>query len=194
MKNKFNLAPVDMRMVLLGVLSLCVFALALLGVGLGYTAIVRNNNTYNLAGVAPVRDLVIRAMDGLKSAPPLDPKTGDVYFPPTKYYLPAEKASMAGLTYAYDKDNGLSVSSKMALGQAVSAMYSAQNPNDLFAAMPYAQACQRGVRIVTTKQTEDELELKQTVSISGVATYLYAEKKCSGLVDVLDILKDLKTY
>lgn len=194
MNKRFSLSHVKMRVAMLVVLGIFVFALALLGVGLGYTALARNSSTDNTANTVAVRDLVVRALEGTKSAAPLDPKTGDVYFPPTKYYLPASAVDMASLTYAYNKDAGLSVTSRLLVGQATAPMYSTGNINQLFNALPHAQACQRGVRVVNTKLTEDGIELKQTLTVNGSTLYLYTEKACTEQADLVEMLKSLKTY
>jgi hypothetical protein len=109
MNKRYKFPQVKMRMALLVVLGVFVMALALLGVGLGYAAMVRNNTALELARIVPMRDLLVRAIDGIKMDAPIDPKTGDAYFPPTKLYLPGAAAETAGLTYRYEKDLGLSV-------------------------------------------------------------------------------------
>jgi hypothetical protein len=190
--NKFNLAQVKLRALLLVLVGVFVLALSLLGVGLGYAALAQRQSAGDLASMSTVRDLLVRAIEGSKMPAVIDAKTGDVYFPPTKYYVPA--ASTAGLTYAYDKDQGLSVSTKPVLGEATSWFYNAASVNQLFAGVPHAQACQRGVRVSETQLNDSNLELKQTLKPGATSVYLYAEKQCVQLQDVVTILKDLKTY
>jgi hypothetical protein len=126
---------------------------------------------------------------------PIDPKTGDAYFPPTKLYLPGAAAETAGLTYRYEKDLGLSVSSKQTIGRATYSLYNAQSADALFQAVPHAQSCQRGLTVSYEPLNDTSVELQQTIRLNdGKALYLYAEKACPEISDLVALLKGFRTY
>lgn len=166
------------------------------GILLGWAYVQRLNAAAFQAEIAPIRELIIDGVYGAKSDAPIDPKTGDVYFPQAKLYLP-NTSSYLRLTYAYDNESGeLSVGNKAALNQGITSLYNAQGFRELFDKVPYLQACQRGVTVTHQKLVDaPEKELRQTVQLAnGKTAYLYIEKACPELHETAELLKDLKSY
>ncbi len=161
----------------------------------GYTQ--RLNTSVTQADLAPMRDLLIDAVKNTKVDAPVEPKTGDIYFPQARLYLP-NTSSYTQLTYAYNPEDGadLSIANKVALNQGIASLYSAQSFQGLFEKLPYLQACQRGVTVVyQTIQDDSGRELRQTVQLAnGKTAYLYIEKACPELQETADLLKNLKSY
>lgn len=158
--------------------------------------VARDNETSELVSIVPIRELLLDNATSMKADAPIDPKTGDIYFPQAKLYLP-NSSSYVHMTYAYDEasDNKLSISSQAALRQSVSQMYSARNATELFTAVPYLQACQRGITVAYQETNDDTKELKQTVHLTnGKTLYLYIEKSCPILSETAEILKGLRSY
>ena len=163
------------------------------GVMIGWAYMTRYNDASEQAVSAPIRELIVQAAEDAKADAPVEAKTGDVYFPQAKLYLPAA-SSYLRLTYAYD-DGVLSVGNKTALRQGISALYNARNIRDMFERVPYLQACQRGVTVLYEPSDAADKELRQTVTLNnGKTAYLYIEKMCPELGETADLLKDLRAY
>jgi hypothetical protein len=153
------------------------------------------------ASIVPIRELILQAVEGLKKDAPVEARTGDVYFPESRLYLPAPDTT-AQLTYGYFKGDDatqspeeLSVSTDPVGGS--SALYSAWNMEDLFERVPKLQACGRGVKLVYEKYTADEgqNELKHTVRLAnGRDIYVYLEKDCPELSATADLFKNIRSY
>jgi hypothetical protein len=153
-------------------------------------------------GAETTRELIVRAVEGIKPNAPIDPKTGDVYFPEARLYLPA--ASAMQLTYSYDSpgEGGheqLNISNKLVLNQNVAKLYTGRTLEEVFAAVPKLQSCQRGIALVYSdaeKPSADSgMELKQTVRLNnGKDLYFYLEKECPELAETAESLKNLQAY
>ncbi len=161
------------------------------------------NDAYNYSNTAITRDLVIKAVENLKTSAPIDPKTGDIYFPQARLYLPAAQDSFKQeLIYYYfpgDQNTGVdfSISNKVTLGAVESKAYSAQNIKQLFEQVPHIQACARGVAVSYKKLSRQETEgvLRHAVRLgNGKTLYLYSEDACPELNDTLQLLKNLRSY
>lgn len=160
----------------------------------GYTE--RINAAARQAELTPMRDLIVDAVKNTKVDAPIDPKTGDIYFPQARLYLP-NTSSYTQLTYAYSAEDGadLTIANKIALNQGIASLYSAQGFRELFEKLPYLQACQRGVTVSYKVLDDAEKELRQTVQLAnGKTAYLYIEKSCPELHETAELLKDLKSY
>jgi hypothetical protein len=106
-------------------------------------------------------------------------------------YLP----SLTGNAGSFD----LSVSSDFVYIKAAGPLFEATNSSELQSAIPELDACQRGVRIIEIQIPElaksRDLVLRKTISVGNDRTvYLYADKGCSNLDDVIYQLGDLKAY
>lgn len=160
----------------------------------GYTE--RLNAAATQADLAPMRNMLIDAVRNTKVDAPVEPKTGDIYFPQARLYLP-NTSSYTQLTYAYNPQDGadLSIANKIALNQGIASLYNARGFHELFEKLPYLQACQRGVTVVYQQINDAEKELRQTVQLAnGKTAYLYIEKSCPELHETAELLKDLKSY
>lgn len=160
----------------------------------GYTE--RLNAAAMRAELTPMRNMLIDAVKNTKVDAPVEPKTGDIYFPQARLYLP-NTSSYTQLTYAYSPEDGadLSIANKIALNQGIASLYEARGFRELFEKLPYLQACQRGVTVAYQQISEPEKELRQTVQLAnGKTAYLYIEKSCPELHETAELLKDLKSY
>ncbi|MDB5161206.1 MAG: hypothetical protein JWO96_586 [Candidatus Saccharibacteria bacterium] len=188
------------KKITLTITAITLFLFILFGSIQAYNHMNYYNNAAELASTAHIRELILRSVRALKKDAPVDPRTGDIYFPESRLFLP-DPGLLQPLTYLYDKGNvtdsqgELSISTYPIRGPA--AFYNAQNTKDLFAAVPKLQACSRGIKIVTKKfpQTDNQNELKQTVHLSdGGDLYVYIEKDCPELNETTALFKNLQSY
>lgn len=168
----------------------------------------RVNETYNQTQIDQLRQQVLLAVGFMKIPIPVDAKTGDFYLAQERLYIPANKDEDMRLTYGYlpsgagtgDYGNyDLSVSSDFVFTRSASRLYNVSTMDEFFSQIPELQACQRGVHIIenpTPQVTNDtSLELRNTLQVgNGRTVYLYAEKACSNLDDVVFHLNTLKAY
>src|SRR5688500_341758 len=166
------------------VLAVCVLA------GLSYLvwdrALRRYHESARAAELVSVRELLLLAADSTVTDAPVEPRTGDVYFPEARLYLP-RVPTLAPLAYTFFDDGQLNVSSRSVSNQSKVRLLAARNMNELFAAVPELQACQRGVRLMYQKSEDSSVALKHTVKLNnGKDLYLYTEEACPELVDTLD--------
>lgn len=152
------------------------------------------------AHMVQIRELIMTAVQNLKKTAPVDPKTGDVYFPESRLYLPRPDYA---LEISYRQDSGdisdanseLTVSTRSTFGSTK--MYSANTIDELFEQVPKLQACSRGVKIVSAKFdiNDEQNQLKHTITLNnGQTRYIYLEKECPELEPLADILQNLRAY
>jgi hypothetical protein len=183
-------------------------AVALVMTGGGYLVWVRYLERYSLAADAAemvsIRELILRAAEGIKTDAPVDPKTGDIYFPQARLYLPSPQY-LTQFTYSYDAAGGvggheqLNISTKLAFGQRAARLYSARNINEMFEVVPQLQSCQRGIAMVfdnsDLQDPQFKHNLKQTITLNnGKILYMYLEDNCPELSETLGLLKNLRSY
>ncbi|HSX29520.1 MAG TPA: hypothetical protein VLE73_03090 [Candidatus Saccharimonadales bacterium] len=162
------------------------------------TAQYRQNS--DLAATSVTRDLIIRAAAGTKTDAVIEAKTGDVYFPQAKLYVP-NNPELTDLTYEYDANgpNGpeLDVSSRGVFERYASRLYNANNTTQLFERIPKLQACQRGITAIYKPLDSNDKQhvLQQTTDLgNGKMLYVYSEKACPELIETADALKDIASY
>lgn len=147
------------------------------------------------AETVSIRELILNAARGVKTDAPVDPKTGDVYFPQAKLFLP--HAGTNQLTYAFDNEGEhgpeLTISSRPVFDQAAAKLYSARNVDEVFDAVPHLQSCQRGVKLTHT-------ELPGTMAAhivslnNGTSLYVYPDADCPELGDLVELVKSIQAY
>lgn len=172
-------------------------------VGLYFIAakVVYVNDAANQASMVQVRELIVMAVENLKKNVPVDPKTGDLYFPESSLFLPNPKSSMK-LTYAwYPADESSSSQDELSVSllqvPGTTNLYSARNIDEMFRAVPKLQSCSRGVKLLPSKTTDDNYlgQLKKVVALqNGKELYMYAEKDCPELDEVVDLLSNIRSY
>jgi hypothetical protein len=156
--------------------------------------------TANQSGISNVRELILLAVRGAKKDAPVEPKTGDIYFPESKLFLPNPHMVLP-LTYVFDEDavsgpiENLSISTYPVRGSE--GLYTAQNNEELFAAVPKLQACSRGIKLsyeqFPISDTDDALQ--HTIHLSnGKTLYMYLEKACPDLKEAADALQAIQAY
>lgn len=158
------------------------------------------NYAANQAGLVQTRELILLAMRGTKKDAPVEPQTGDIYFPESGLYLPNPNLPVT-ITYFFDKSHGLDSPYELSVStypvRSTHTLYTARNHEELFTAVPKLQACSRGVKIVQQKFPSDDAknELQHTVTLAdGRALFIYLEKDCPELNDLADTLKNIKAY
>lgn len=144
-------------------------------------------------------ELLVRADEGIMTPAPLDAQTGNIYFPQARLFVPMQD-SYIQLTYAYSPGGvggipQLDVSSKSIFNASAAKLYTAlANGDDIFTYVPKMQACQRGVHIVYNPLAEAGQPAYTTQLNNGKTAYMYIEKACPELNDVVHILKDIQAY
>lgn len=193
--KKFSLSRMQL-------LCLAAFAAALL-IGAGSYRVYWYAHNWQRAtdqvAAAQIRDLVLRAVDGLVVDAPIEPKTGDVYFPQAKLMLP-NVDPFTRLTYHYDTFGDtpeFSISSRPVINQMASRLYK-ENVYDVFTAVPDLQKCQRGLRLQYSdsvyKDDQSLRQVKKLVLNNGKTIYVYSEG-CKELeASVLPLLDKLQAY
>lgn len=184
--------------IVLGLVAIVVVGFAGLYGYIYYKDVVKAS--FDQTAVGPIRELVILAMENINREAPVDPKTGDVYFPPSKLFIPYSESSTINLTYrvnpAIDNTPEELVISQKGLGIAESQAYAAKNVEEFFSSVPKMQACQRGLRLYYQEITDrPELQLKTTVNLkSGKTLYIYGEQECTGLDALLIDVKNIQEF
>ncbi|HYH75259.1 MAG TPA: hypothetical protein VD735_04850 [Candidatus Saccharimonadales bacterium] len=158
----------------------------------------QSNRSEAKADVAILSEQIISAATALKAPAPVDPKTGDVYFPEARLFLPAGDTPLQ-LTYGYDiEDNGqrnLSISTRFITQRNATRMRSATDMESMFTHVPKLQACLRGIRVMSVPLTQKDYALQGTVDAGNSRTlYLYTEKGCSEINGTATLLKNLQAY
>lgn len=155
------------------------------------------NDTSMQSGISITRSLIINGEQNTKRDAPIDAKTGDVYFPQARLYLPVDISGDV-LSYSYDPDEEiLSVSSRAVFNEVSAKLYTAKDIEELFSHVPKLQSCQRGVSITRTSSSnlESTNVLKATIKLSNNdQLYIYQENDCPELNDTVERLKNLKQY
>lgn len=165
----------------------------------------RLNYAYDQATMTKVREEALLTARLSKTPVPVEAKTGELFFAQEKLMLPASNDERR-LNFGYlpaTTDNAnewdLSVSSDFAFTVGANKLYAADTNDQLYRAISELDACQRGVRVVNARapslDNESTLDYKKAVRVSETRTvYLYADKGCSNLDDVVNALQSLKAY
>lgn len=154
-----------------------------------------------------IREALINAASAVNRPAAVEPRTGDVYFPEAKLYIPRGSDDLPELTYRYDHGyiaqdgreiDALSVSSRELFAAATSDLYNASDSAGVFAKVPRLQACQRAIAITSDalKDTEGR-KLHHRLSLEdGRTIYMYIEPSCSGIEfdSLLKSLNALRSY
>ncbi len=134
---------------------------------------------------------------------PIDPKTGDVYFPEAKLYLPkqvlTDTRSSDQFFYMYH-DNELAVASVYDIQQASNKLIAADNLDVLSKNLPKYQACSNGMVVMLDQSNKptllgDSAVLKATARLeNGRSAHIYLDNECPEMNDKVETLKGLKPY
>lgn len=195
-KQKKKLVPGSKKIILLAVLIPAVLLVCLYSA----TFIIHYDNTVKRIEASVIANLMTDAVSNLKKDVPVDHMTGDLYFPESRLFLLNPKSDLK-LTYEWhpaigDSQEDLSVS--LSPTPRAIDLYSASNVEEVFAAVPRLQACGRGVQILYNKATSDDTvlgQLKKVVKLqNGKDIYMYTEKECPHLDELLDLLSKVKSY
>lgn len=174
--------------------------LVLIGTFLGIYKVRYYDDAANQAGLVQTRELIILAIRGLKKDAPVEPRTGDIYFPESKLYLPNPGIALP-LTYLYDKGDVTSAQAELSIStypvRGTEALYIARSQESLFAAIPKLQACSRGIKLVhqefPNSDTDNELMHKIQLN-NGKTLYIYLEKACPELSETANSFKNIQSY
>lgn len=164
------------------------------------TSLLIQNYTANQNSTLLMKDTLVRAAENLKKDVPVDPKTGDLYFPESRLYLPNPKSNLKFIYEWHPAERGsqeeLSISILPIPG--TSSLYAAIGFDGVVAASPKLQACGRGITLSYSKSTggyADLGQLKKMINLqNGKELYLFQEKACPDLDEVVDILSKVTPY
>jgi hypothetical protein len=181
--------------------SLVVLAVALILSAILTTVKLKDYVQSNEAiGVISLRENILMANKNLHKRAPVDPKTGDIYFPDAKLFV-AQNSMLADLTYSYEQNgfNGeeISISTEAVFNKMSAELYLAQNTQELLGGMPKLQSCQRGIRLTQSKieNANNEGSYNEIVALpSGKQYYMFVEASCQELFSVAAALKNIQTY
>lgn len=156
---------------------------------------------FRQASIEPTRELIITAASGIKKNAPVEPRTGDVYFPGANLYLPKPEI-LQNITYNFDPGEAPDIQPELRISTdpiwGTTPLYSATNSQALYDAVPDFQACARGIKVVYQQPSPEDssgIELKHTVSLkNGKTAYVYQETACQQLNDLADSMKNLQSY
>lgn len=143
-----------------------------------------------------IREVLMQAISSLKKPAPVDAKTGDIYFPEYRVYLPRTDDLVPTLSYGV-YENKLSVGTVAVVGSEQ--LYTAQTSKELFDKLPKVQSCERGVQIAEEKldsgDDTSELILAHKVKMDEDRTlYIHYEETCAELKSLADSLANIKQY
>lgn len=148
-----------------------------------------------------IREALVRASRDSHINAPIDAKTGDVYFPEMKLYVPRGEGQIASLTYRYDASydgwpESVSVTSRDVTNQSESDLYNAIDSRKVFDKVPYMQACRRGLTLTTQPlpNLDGEKLHHQQVLQDGRTLYVYTDTGCHALSEVVDQIKTIGSY
>lgn len=164
-----------------------------------WTASYAYRATTDHASADSIRTLILQAAKNVVKDAPVEAKTGDVYFPEAKLYLP-QPTDYVNLGYSIPTDDrtSLHVADRLVLSNRESHILAAQNVDEVFERIPKFQACSRGVFLTYGQQKPDDIfepELKQTIQLSnGKTLYAYIEKACQENSGTALLLKQLRPY
>jgi hypothetical protein len=182
------------------VISLTLVVLFVISTVLGIFKLRYYDETVEQVSTAQTRDFILLAARGLKKDAPVEPRTGDIYFPESKLYLPNPGIALP-LTYLDDKGDVTNSQAQLSVStypvRSTEALYAARNAKELFDAVPKFQSCARGIKIVRQQfPASDKLnQLKQTVRLNnGQTVYVYVEKTCPELQGMTEMFKNLRAY
>jgi hypothetical protein len=180
--------------------AIAIVVLLLCGTIVGVCKVRYYQEAVDQANIVEIRELIVQAARGLKKDAPVEPRTGDVYFPESRLYLPNPKMPLA-LTYLLDTDDVTDAQSELSIStypiRGTTALYTAKNNLELFAAVPKLQACLRGVKLVYQKfpATDTQNVFQYTTRLdNGKDLHVYIEKDCPELADTAALFKQIKPY
>lgn len=174
--------------------------LVLFGAVYGFYKIQYYNKAADQANLVTIRELLISSVNASKKTAPVEPRTGDVYFPESKLYVPNPEMAVP-LTYAFYKGDAADPRAELSIGtypvRGTEALYMAQDQTSLFAAVPKLQACARGIKLVYQKPPDSgsDNQLKHEVQLkNGKTLYIYLEKACPELTETTNLLQNIQSY
>jgi hypothetical protein len=180
---------------------ICLSVVILVAIGIGVKAwyIDAFNQTRHLAGMTAVRELVIQSARQTKADAVRDAKSGDIYFPEAKLFLPNQNVGRLTYNVSPGEDTtDISVSNEAVFNQMATKLYNTSNMEEMFKQLPHLQACQRGIKVMHAPMDTAELsanDLTGTIKLNnGGSLYIYLEKSCPELKTTADALKGLQAY
>lgn len=155
-----------------------------------------------------ILELISQSLDTLHKPAPVDPKTGNIYFPEAHLYVTAQPNDPQ-LLYSYYSDGGdmdFSVTAGNVLSTGKSRMW-AKFANETrhgdgpamkaaFDEVPHLQACARGLQLFySPQQLDGHTEQFHTPLANGKTLYGYTEAACrQDLSPIVNAFKTAKSY
>jgi hypothetical protein len=155
----------------------------------------------NQALAEPIRSQILEAIEGGLRDAPVEAKTGDIYFPEVRLYLPRPEV-YSKLTYrtdATEQPGEITITDRAVIHRQKAQLMNARDGDELFERVPKLQACARGVLLASTTDSAGSSfykpELKQTIKLAdGRTLYAYIEKDCQENTGTAELLKNLRPY
>ena len=200
MKNKQNSSkPIPTRKVIKGLLAIGIVSL-LLFAGFWINFLRLDNKR---AQTAILRGMILDAAEGLRKPVPVDAQSGQVYIHEVHLTLP-EQGNRTQALYSYSKPENpgdfieeLNIVDVSAVRIAKPELNNAQNTDQLFAALPKFQACNRGY-FLTFKPApsyEDAPLIFSKKLKDGRTLYVSKENTCStNSGTFVTYLKQIESY
>lgn len=159
------------------------------------------NRSAALAHAAQLRNQIMAPYTFGANPPATDFKTGDLYFPEMRLQLPKptdapEPVKLSYSTSGHEGTSALNVTHMLVLQRVSREVQTAQNSDDIYAALPHLGACSRGVLIVDKILSDNNnVEMKHAVDTAdGRTIYVYLEKQCPELATTADLMAKLRSY
>lgn len=154
-----------------------------------------------------VTNLIINATSKMHKPVPVEAKTGNLYFPDAKLFLPPAELNMQ-VKYSNISDGKtpeLQVTTNQIVDLASNKLLSAQRSStdpqkqidNVFDEVPSLQACTRGVQIFFSPQkVESPVQFKGSKKLANSKKlYFYLDSTCKeDLTQLLDYLKQAQSY
>lgn len=152
----------------------------------------------SLAASEQKRELILRSIDNINRDAPIEPRSGDIYFPEVRLYLPRPSEPVR-LAYAYLKDGDtteISVVNRPIYDRLASKLIAANTTEEFFEQLPKLQACSRGVVLTYDKEPAYVSgPLKETIQLSnGKTLYAFTDEACDENGGTARLLRGLKPY
>lgn len=153
-----------------------------------------------LSAAEQARELVVRSVDVMMRDTPIEPRTGDIYFPEAKLYLPrpVEPVALSYVVNPLKQDVEIGVVNRTVYERHVSRIMSTRTVKEVFERVPALQACARGVVLSYDRESPGSLpaaQLQKTIALSnGKQLYAFIDKGCPENDITAELLSTIRAY
>jgi hypothetical protein len=186
------------RFLVTGMVAVVVFGIAYFSIASAFYSYYNYKTATDLAQTESMRQLLIRSVDQLRSAP-VDGRSGDVYFPESRLYLPrpADPVSFAYAAYPSVQADELSVINRSIVERPIGQLAAANNLKQIYAIVPKLQACARGV-VLSYKPQSATLPTGKLIQVISLPNdrrlYAFIDSGCEENAMTVKLLHGLRPY